>query len=98
MKMRRFLFNKLVRNNTQKMFESQGSICKSQILENKEEYLESVTQKIIEELEEVFESQSQEELTIELADLEEALDCFKKLLKNFITVLYYIKNSEKIIY
>lgn len=81
MKMRRFLFNKLTRDKAVERLEAQGAKVESKILEDNAEYLESVTQKIVEELEEVFDSQSQEELIVELADLEEILDAFKKLVK-----------------
>jgi predicted house-cleaning noncanonical NTP pyrophosphatase (MazG superfamily) len=79
MKMRRFLFNKLARDKSIKMLEDKGAILKSSKLEDNNEYLEAITQKIVEELEEVFDSQSQEELIVELADLEEVLSAFKKL-------------------
>ena len=81
MKMRRFLFNKLARDKSIAKLEKQGAICKVKNLEDNSDYLEALTQKIVEELEEVFECGSQEELLIELADLEEVLDCFKKLVK-----------------
>jgi predicted house-cleaning noncanonical NTP pyrophosphatase (MazG superfamily) len=79
MKMRRFLFNKLSRDKSLESLTAQGVVVKSKILEDNNEYLESITQKIVEELEEVFDSQSQEELIVELADLEEVMDAFKKL-------------------
>lgn len=79
MKMRRFLFNKLARDKAVERLTAQGAVVKSKILEDNNDYLEAITQKIVEELEEVFDSQSQEELVLELADLEEVLDAFKKL-------------------
>lgn len=79
MKMRRFLLNKLTRDKTIERLTAQGAVVKSKILEDNNDYLEAITQKIVEELEEVFDSQSQEELVLELADLEEILDAFKKL-------------------
>lgn len=79
MKMRRFLFNKLARDKTVERLSAQGAVVKSKILEDNNDLLEAMTQKIVEELEEVFDSQSQEELIEELADLEEVLAAFKKL-------------------
>lgn len=79
MKMRRFLLNKLVRDKIVERFSDQGAVVKSKVLEDNNELLEAMTQKIVEELEEVFESESQEELIVELADLEEVMDAFKKL-------------------
>lgn len=79
MKTRRFLFNKLARDKAVERLEAQGAVVKHKTLKDNEEYLEAITQKIVEELEEVFDSQSQEELMVELADLEEVLDAFKKL-------------------
>ena len=80
MAMRRFMFNKLARNKSVKNFEKKGVVCKIKRLTDNEEFLEALTKKIVEELEEVFESQSQEELISELADVEEVFDSFKKLL------------------
>ncbi|MFT6765745.1 MAG: putative house-cleaning noncanonical NTP pyrophosphatase (MazG superfamily) [Alteromonas naphthalenivorans] len=79
MKMRRFLLNKLARDKTVERFTAHKAVVKSKILEDNNEYLEAMTQKIVEELEEVFDSQSQEELIVELADFEEVMDAFKKL-------------------
>lgn len=79
MKIRRFLFNKLARDKAAERLTAQGAVVKSKILEDNNDYLEAITQKIVEELEEVFDSQSQEELIVELADLEEVLAAFKKL-------------------
>lgn len=81
MKMRRFLFNKLARDKSIKYLQDKGGVFKLSKLEDNSEYLEALTQKIVEELEEVFDSQSQEELIVELADLEEAFDAFKRLVK-----------------
>src|SRR3989338_5460680 len=69
MAMRRFMFNKLARNKSVKNFEKKGVVCKIKRLTDNEEFLEALTKKIVEELEEVFESQSQE-----------VFDTFKKLL------------------
>jgi predicted house-cleaning noncanonical NTP pyrophosphatase (MazG superfamily) len=81
MKMRRFLFNKLTRDKTVELLKESGSICATKKLDENGDFLEALTQKVVEELEEVFDSQSQEELIVELADFEEVLDTFKRLLK-----------------
>jgi len=81
MKTRRFFPNKLVRDAIVKIFEDQGVTCSSFVLEDDNEYLEALTQKLIEELQEVFSAESNEELIEELADIEEVLLAFKKLLK-----------------
>jgi len=80
MKMKKFLLDKLGRDNAIELFEANGSILKYHILEDNDEFLDAVTQKIVEELEEVFESESKEEVVEELADLEEVLATFKKLI------------------
>lgn len=80
MKMRRFSFNKLARDKAVERLEAQGAKVKFKILKDNDAYLEAITQKIVEELEEVFDSQSQDELIVELADLEEVLAAFKKLI------------------
>ena len=81
MAMRRFLMNKLVREKTVTDFEKNGVIVTKQTLADNDMYLEGITQKIVEELEEVFSAHSTEELIEELADLEEILSEFKKLVK-----------------
>lgn len=80
MKMHRFLLNKLIRNNIVSIFEKRGAVCKTEIVSDNGDFLELITQKISEELEEVFDSQSREELLIEVADFEEVFDIFKKVL------------------
>ncbi len=98
MKTRRFLFNKLARDKSVERLEAQGAKVKHKILEDNAEYLEGLTQKIVEELEEVFDSQSQEELIVELADLEEVLDAFKKLVdidQKDITAVRKAKAAER---
>ncbi len=81
MERKSFILDKLVRHKTVKKIEDQGGILQSRILTNDEEFLEAVTQKIVEELHEVFQSKTKSELIEELADLQEALDTFKKLVK-----------------
>ena len=81
MKMKSFLFDKLVRDKSIKTLEDQGAIVHLKNLKKDKDFLEAVSQKIVEELNEVFESETKEELISELADLEDILDIFKKLIK-----------------
>ncbi len=77
----RFFKNKLVRSKVVDLFKKDGVICQSYVIEDDNEFLDAITQKMIEELQEVFASENNEELLSELADLEDALDVFKKFLK-----------------
>ncbi|NBQ17782.1 hypothetical protein EBU24_05700 [bacterium] len=81
MKIKSFLFDKLVRDKVLKKFEDEGITVHSKVLKKDAEFLEAVTQKIVEELDEVFQSETKEELIKELADFEEIFDIFKKLIK-----------------
>ena len=77
----RFFKNKLVRSKVVDLFTKDGVVCQSYVIEDDNEFLDAITQKMIEELQEVFASENNEELLSELADLEDALDVFKKFLK-----------------
>ena len=77
---RRFLMNKLVRDKALNQMIAQGVVAESKVLTDNDMFLEAITQKMIEELEEVFSCESQEELIEELADFEEAFEEFKKLI------------------
>ncbi len=77
---RRFLFNKLVRDKALAPMIAQGVVAETKVLSDNDMFLEAITQKMIEELEEVFSCESQEELIEELADFEEAFEEFKKLI------------------
>lgn len=81
MTLRRFLMNKLVRDKALDAMQKEGVIAHTQILTDNDMYLEALSEKIVEELEEVFSAHSTEELVEELADLEEILSEFKKLVK-----------------
>jgi len=80
MKTKRFLLDKLVRDKSQEQFASQKGTLKFHIVEDNEEYLDALTQKMVEELEEVFECETKEQVIEELADLEEVMSAFKKLI------------------
>jgi predicted house-cleaning noncanonical NTP pyrophosphatase (MazG superfamily) len=81
MKKIKFLLDKLGRDKGPELFEANNSVLKYHILKDNDEFLDAVTQKIVEELEEVFESDSRENLIEELADLEEVLASFKELIE-----------------
>ncbi len=80
-KTKRFFKNKLVRDNMLEVFAKEGSIPAYTILNDDNDFLEAVTQKLIEEMQEVFSSEDLEELVDELADFETILEEFKALLK-----------------
>lgn len=81
MKTKRFELNKLVRDKIVDMYEKEGVTCTSIVLEDDGDFLEALTQKLIEELQEVFSSEDQEGLIAELADFEDVLQEFKTFLK-----------------
>jgi predicted house-cleaning noncanonical NTP pyrophosphatase (MazG superfamily) len=77
---KRFLIDKLGRDKMVEVYEARGSKLKFHIVEDNEEYLDVLTQKLVEELEEVFDSESKEEAIKELADFEEVFSALKNLL------------------
>lgn len=81
MAIRRFLLNKLVRNKALDHMTAEGVQAKTEILSDNDTFLEAITQKMIEELEEIFSSETQEELIEEIADFEEVFEEFKKLVQ-----------------
>ncbi len=98
MSIRRFVLNKLARNKIVEKFKEEGVTSNFEILKDNEQYLEALSEKLIEELEEVFAAQNKEELVEEIADLEEVLAEFKKLLavnEKEVTIAREKKNKEK---
>ncbi len=79
-KTKRFLLDKLGRDKAEKVFADDGCKLKFHIVEDNEEYLDALTQKMVEELEEIFECETKEEVIEELADFEEVMAAFKKLI------------------
>lgn len=77
---KRFLLDKLGRDAIGELFKKDGCTLKFHIIEDNEEYLEILTQKIVEELEEVFDCETKEEVIEELADLEQVMIAFRKLI------------------
>lgn len=78
---KRFLLDKLGRDKVVESFINDGCTPTFHTIESNEEFLEAITKKIFEELEEVLACTSKQELTEELGDLEEVLDALKKLTK-----------------
>lgn len=70
---RRFKTNILVRNNRIKMMEEQGLFVKYSVLSD-EEYLAELKKKIVEEATEVAETDNDEELKLEIADVLEVIE------------------------
>ncbi len=81
MNTKRFFKNKLIRDNMLEVFKKEGSIPTYTELKDDNDFLEAVTQKLIEEMQEVFSSEDLNELIEELADFEAVLEEFKALLK-----------------
>ena len=79
MKKHTFLLQKLARDKIVEQTEAEGGTVEYRVLEDPVEFLDALTQKIVEELEEVFSAENKEELIKELADVEEVLAAFKKL-------------------
>jgi len=81
MKTHKFLLDKLGRDKTAERMKKRGCNAKYHTLKDNAAYLDALTQKIVEELEEVFECDSKEDVIKELADLEEVLAAFKTLIQ-----------------
>ena len=78
-KRRKFLQNKLWRDNGAKQLEEQDGAIITRIILNDEEYNKQLGLKLIEEAHEVAASQSQQELIAEIGDVYEVIDCLMKL-------------------
>lgn len=81
MKKIKFLLDKLGRDKIEEEFKKNGSVLKYHTLDSNEEYLDAITQKIVEELEEIFEAQTREDVIEEIADFEEVFATFKNLIE-----------------
>jgi len=79
MKTYKFSMQKLVRDKVIDQIEEEGGVVEAYEIEDKIEFLDAITQKIVEELEEVFSCKGKEDLIEELADLEEVFTTFKEL-------------------
>lgn len=80
MKTKLFLLNKLVRDKAIGLFEKEGAVhVEWRALDDNEDFLGALGEKMVEELEEVFEAESREHLIEELADVEEVLLALKEL-------------------
>ena len=79
MKKARFELETLSRDNFVEQSQKNGCDVTYHTLEDDEEFLDALTQKIVEELEQVFDANTKEEVIEELADLDEILITFKSL-------------------
>jgi predicted house-cleaning noncanonical NTP pyrophosphatase (MazG superfamily) len=79
MNKRRFLLNKLVRDEAATQWADRGIIMQSRILSDDEKFLEAVIEKMIEELQEMLSAGTYEELIEEVGDFEEMIGEFKKI-------------------
>ena len=74
--------NKLVRDKSVEILKKRGCVkIEHYALDDNEDFLAALAEKIVEELEEVFDSESREEMIEELADIEEVLVAFKELVE-----------------
>ena len=72
--MRKFRFDKLVRDKIVGSQREEGSVTDYKVLD-KDEYLKELLKKLAEESKEINPAGSPDELLSELADLQEAIDC-----------------------
>ena len=86
MKMRRFILDKLIRDNIVEMFEERGTTVHYDILEDDGDFVEALATKIAEELQEMLSAENREDLASELADIDDVLTEFKEVMQ--------IKQSE----
>lgn len=87
METKKFYVNKLVRDKAGEGVKKDGCVhVEWHTLDDNEDYLEALAEKMVEELEEVFDCESREEMIEEFADIEEVLAAFKALVE--------IKQSE----
>jgi predicted house-cleaning noncanonical NTP pyrophosphatase (MazG superfamily) len=68
-------YNKLVRDKIPDIILSSENQCEIAILSNSE-YIQALKEKLLEEVREVYESNSREEFLLEIADLYEVIDTF----------------------
>lgn len=70
----RKIYNKLVRDNIPKMIEKSGRKAQYRVLEDKEEYIQALRNKLLEETNEFLAAQSVREMVDELNDIKEVVD------------------------
>lgn len=82
METKKFFMNKLVRDKSVELLKKRGCVnVEHYTLDDNEDFLSALAEKMVEELEEVFDSESREEMIEELADIEEVLAAFKDLVE-----------------
>lgn len=88
--MKRFEFNKLIRNKLPERMIQEGIKVNAKVL-NKEEYIFRLKDKLIEEAQEVKDADSIEQLIVELADV---LEVFSALAKAFEISMEKVKKAK----
>ena len=82
METKKFFMNKLVRDKSVEILQKRGCThIEHYTLDDNEDYLGALAEKMVEELEEIFDADSREEMIEELADIEEVLAAFKDLVE-----------------
>lgn len=82
METKKFFLNKLVRDKSIELLKQRGCThVESYTLDDNDEFVGALAEKIVEELEEVFDAESREAMVEELADIEEVLASFKELVE-----------------
>jgi predicted house-cleaning noncanonical NTP pyrophosphatase (MazG superfamily) len=68
-------YNKLVRDRIPEIILKAGNRCQTEILSDSK-YRQALKEKLLEEVKEIYETNSREELLLEIADLYEVIDTF----------------------
>ncbi len=74
---RRFFLDKLIRDNVVEHLEKKGVKVTYYAIKDSDEFLGALGEKVVEELNEVFEAETKEQVIAELADLDDVLHRFK---------------------
>jgi predicted house-cleaning noncanonical NTP pyrophosphatase (MazG superfamily) len=82
METKKFFMNKLVRDKAVELLKQRGCThVEFYTLDDNDDYVGALAEKMVEELQEVFDAESREEMVEELADIEEVLAAFKRLVE-----------------
>ena len=96
METKKFFMNKLVRDKSVEMLKKRGCAnVEHYTLDDNEDFLAALAEKMVEELEEIFDSESREEMIEELADIEEVLVAFKELVEISQTEVDAVRKAKK---
>jgi len=74
---RRFFLDKLIRDNVVEQLEKKGVKVTYHTVKDNDDFLGALGEKVVEELNEVFEAETKEQVIAELADLDDVLHRFK---------------------